>query len=121
MIDLRAYLVGGALLAFAVGAGYISHLQTAKKVAEQEAATANAQSSINEGTAQAIDRVIIEERRITEEVTNVIREIDALPSGDALVPPDVAAAWVVGIDSLRDNAASPADSNPGKPKDLPQE
>jgi hypothetical protein len=107
MIDLRAYLIGGSLLVMAAGAGYIAHLQTKARTAEKAAETAKAQTMVSEGTAQAVDRLVIEERNITHEVQNVVREIDALPTGEALVPDDVARIWADGVDRLRDDAAKP--------------
>jgi len=120
MIDLRAYLIGGSLLVMAAGAGYISHLQTKARTAEKAAETAQAQTIVSEGTAQAVDRLVIEERNITHEVQNVVREIDALPTGEALVPDDVAAAWANGIDGLRLDTAEPDGDNSREPKGLPR-
>jgi hypothetical protein len=107
MIDLRAYLIGGSLLVMAAGAGYIAHLQTKARTAEKAAEVAKAQTMVSDGTAQAVDRLVIKERNITHEVQNVVREIDALPTGEAPVPDDVAAAWGSGIDGLRDDATKP--------------
>lgn len=119
MTNWRAYLIGGLLFVMTVMSGFIVKLQTDKKAAEEEAAAAKAQSTISEGTVQAVDRLLIEERRITEEVTNVVREIDALPSSKALVPDDVVAVWANGIDGLRDSADPANDPDPGKPERLP--
>jgi hypothetical protein len=120
MIDLRAYLIGGSLLVMAVGAGYIAHLQTKARTAEKAAEAAKAQTVISEGTAQAVDRLVIEERTITEEVTNVVRTIDALPTGEALVPDDVARIWADGVDRLRLDTAKPDGDNSRKPEGLPR-
>ena len=120
MIDIRAYLIGGSLLVMAAGAGYIAHLQTKARTAEKAAETAKAQTMVSEGTAQAVDRLVIEERTITEEVTNVVRTIDALPTGEALVPDDVAAAWGSGIDGLRNDATKPDGDGAGEPEGLPR-
>jgi hypothetical protein len=75
---------------------------------------------VSEGTAQAVDRLVIEERNITHEVQNVVREIDALPTGEALVPDDVAAAWGSGIDGLRNDTAKPDGDGAGEPEGLPR-
>lgn len=107
MIDLRGYIIGGLLASMFAVAFYIVHLQTAKKVAEQAAVDARGQATVSEGTAQAVDRLVIKERTITQEVQNVVREIDALPSGEALVPADVVDAWAGGIDGMHDDAAKP--------------
>jgi hypothetical protein len=107
MIDLRAYLIGGSLLVMAAGAGYIAHLQTKARTAEKAADVARAQTVVSEGVASAVDRTIIRERTITEETVNVIREIDALPSGEALVPDDVARVWGDGIDGMQHDTAKP--------------
>jgi hypothetical protein len=120
MTNLRAYLIGGSLLVMAAGAGYIAHLQTKARTAEKAAETAKAQTMVSEGTAQAVDRLAIEERTITEEVTNVVREINALPTGEALVPDDVAAAWGSGIDGLRNDTAKPDGDGAGEPEGLPR-
>ncbi|MFN9010180.1 MAG: hypothetical protein ACK5WH_13720 [Hyphomonadaceae bacterium] len=120
MTNLRAYLIGGSLLVMAAGAGYIAHLQTKARTAEKAAETAKAQTMVREGTAQEVDRLVIEERTITEEVTNVVREIDALPTGEALVPDDVAAAWGSGIDGLRNDTAKPDGDGAGEPEGLPR-
>ncbi|WP_313587781.1 hypothetical protein [Aquidulcibacter sp.] len=107
MIDLRAYLIGGSLLIMAAGAGYIAHLQTKARTAEKAAETAKAQTVISEGTAQAVDRVTLTERRITNEVHYVEKQIEALPSGEALVPDDVARIWGDGIDGMHHDTAKP--------------
>jgi hypothetical protein len=120
MIDLRAYLIGGSLLVMAAGAGYIAHLQTKARTAEKAAETAKAQTMVSEGTAQAVDRLVIEERNITHEVQNVVREIDALPTGEAPVPDDIANAWGSGIDGLRDDATKPDGDDSRKPEGLPR-
>ena len=112
MINWRIYLVGGLLAAAATGFMYIAHLQTQKAKAEKAAADAQAQVTVSEGTAQAIDRLVIQERTITQEVTNVIRQIDALPTGEALVPEDVADAWSSGIDGLRNTTTAPVGDYP---------
>jgi hypothetical protein len=104
----------------AAGAGYFAHLQTKTRTAEKAAETAKAQTMVSEGTAQAVDRLVIEERNITHEVQNVVREIDALPTGEALVPDDVAAAWGAGIDGLRHDATKPDGDNSRKPEGLPR-
>lgn len=121
MIDLRGYIIGGSLLVVAAGAGYIAHLQTEAAKAKKAAAQAEAQTTVSEGTAQAIDRVVIKERTITNEVHDVIREIDALPSGEALVPSDVVDAWAGGIDGLRDEPAKPHGDDPKQSEGLPRQ
>jgi hypothetical protein len=120
MIDLRTYLIGGSLLVMAAGAGYIAHLQTKARTAEKAAEVAKSQTMVSEGAAQAVDRLVIEERTITREVENVIREIDALPTGEALVPDDVADAWGSGIDGLRLDATKPDGDDSRKPAGLPR-
>jgi hypothetical protein len=120
MINWRIYLLGGLLAAMFGLSMYIAHLQTKARTAEKAAETAKAQTMVSEGTAQAVDRLVIEERTITEEVQNVVREIDALPTGEALVPDDVAAAWGSGIDGLRDDAAKPDGDDSRKPEGLPR-
>ena len=111
-MNWRVYLVGGLLAAAATGSLYIAHLQTQKAKAEKAAADAQAQVTVSEGTAQAVDRLVIQERTITHEVQNVVREIDALPTGEALVPEDVADAWATGIDGLRNTTSQPDGDNP---------
>ena len=119
MIDLRGYIIGGSLLVFAAGAGYIAHLQTETRKAQKAKADAEAQVIVTEGTAQAVDRLVIQERTITKEVEHVVREIDALPTGEALVPDDVAAAWADGIDGLRDDTGETDGDSAGKSEGLP--
>lgn len=119
MTKWRAYLIGGLLFVMAVLSGYIVHLQTAKKLAEDAATNAKSQTVISEGTAQAVDRLLIEERNITHEVQNVVRQIDALPSGEALVPDPVTAAWANAIDGLRNATPDAKGDGAGKPEDLP--
>ena len=120
MINWRIYLVGGLLAAAATGSMYIAHLQTQKVKAEKAASDAEAQVIVSEGTAQAVDRLVIQERTITKEVENVVREIDELPTGEALVPDDVAAAWADGIDGLRLNATDAQSDSAGKSEGLPE-
>jgi alkyl hydroperoxide reductase subunit AhpC len=115
MINWRIYLLGGLLAAMFGLSMYIAHLQTEMIKAKKEAETARGQVTVSEGTAQAIDRLVIQERNITHEVQNVVREIDALPTGEALVPDDVAAAWANGLDGLRDDATQPNGDSAGKP------
>jgi alkyl hydroperoxide reductase subunit AhpC len=100
---------------------YIAHLQTKARTAEKAAAAAQAQTVVSDATAQAIDRLVIQERTITREVQNVVREIDALPTGEALVPDDVAAAWADGVDGLRQHTGEPDGDDSGKPEGLPRE
>ena len=107
MINWRIYLVGGLLAAAATGSMYIAHLQTEARLAKKAATDAQAQTVVSEGTAQAINRVTIKERTITNEVHNVVREIDALPSGEALVPADVVDSWADGVDRLHNDTAKP--------------
>ena len=106
-MNWRVYLVGGLLAAAATGSLYIAHLQTEMTKAKKAATDAQAQTVVSEGVASAVDRTIIRERTITQEVQNVIREIDALPSGEALVPSDVVDAWAGGVDGLHDDTAKP--------------
>ncbi len=120
MIDLRAYLIGGSLLVMAAGAGYIAHLQTKARTAEKAAETAKAQTIVSKGTAHAVDRLVIQERNITHEVQNVVREIDALPTGEALVPDDVARIWADGVDRLRNDTAKPDGDDSREPEGLPR-
>jgi predicted outer membrane lipoprotein len=103
----RLYILGGLLACLFAVAFYIAHLQTEARVAKKAATDARAQTVVSEGVASAVDRTIIRERTITQEVQNVVREIDQLPTGDALVPEDVADAWSSGIDSLQHDAAKP--------------
>jgi hypothetical protein len=121
MIYWRFYLIGGLLASMFAVAFYIVHLQTETAKAKQAAIEAEAQTTIAEGTAQAIDRVTIKERTITNEVHNVIREIDALPSGEALVPDDVVDAWAGGIDSMQYDTAEADGDNTRDPKKLPKD
>ena len=107
MINWRAYLLGGLLAAMFALSMYIAHLQTEMTKAKKAATDARAQAVVSEGTAQAVDRLVIQERTITHEVQNVVREIDALPTGEALVPEDVADAWGSGIDGLRNATSQP--------------
>jgi len=86
---------------------YIAHLQTEARLAKKAATDARAQTVVSEGTAQAVDRTIIRERTITQEVQNVVREIDALPSGEALVPSDIVDAWAGGIDGMHHDTGKP--------------
>ena len=120
MINWRIYLVGGLLAAAATGSMYISHLQTKARTAEKAAEAAQAQTIVSEGAAQAVDRLVIEERNITHEVQNVVREIDALPTGETLVPDDVAAAWGSGIDGLRNDTAKPDGDDSRELEGLPR-
>ena len=115
MINWRVYLVGGLLAAAAAGSMYIAHLQTEMAKAKREIESIKGQVTVTEGTAQAIDRLVIQERNITHEVQNVVREIDALPTGEALVPDDVATAWGDGIDGLRDHATKPDGNSSREP------
>ena len=106
-MNWRIYVLGGLLASLFAVAFYIAHLQTEARVAKKAATDARAQTMVSEGVASAVDRTIIRERTITEETVNVIREIDALPSGEALVPSDVVDAWAGGVDSLHHDTAKP--------------
>jgi hypothetical protein len=121
MINWRIYLLGGLLAAMFALSMYIAHLQTEMVKAKKAATDARAQVIVTEGTAQAVDRLVIEERNITHEVQNVVREIDALPTGETLVPDDVAAAWANGLDGLRDDATKPDGDGAREPEKLPQD
>jgi hypothetical protein len=112
-MNWRVYLLGGLLAAMFALSMYIAHLQTEMTKAKKAADVARAQTVISDSVAAAVDRTIIRERTITEETVNVIREIDALPSGEALVPSDVVGAWAGGIDGLRIDTAKP-DGNDSK-------
>lgn len=120
MINWRLYLIGGLFFAMWAVSLYIVHLQTGKAKAEKEADTERAGNVISSGTAQAVDRLVIKERTITQEVQNVVREIDTLPTSEALVPDDVAAAWGDGIDSLRNDRNKPDSDGAGEPQGLPR-
>ena len=120
MINWRIYLVGGLLAAAATGSMYIAHLQTEMAKAKREIESIKGQVTVTEGTAQAVDRLVIQERTVREETINVIREIDALPTGEALVPDDVASAWANGLDGLRHDA-KPDGDNSREPEKLPQD
>lgn len=111
MINWRMYLLGGLLAAMFALSMYIAHLQTEARLAKKAATDAQAQTVVSEGVASAVDRMVIRERTITEETVNVIREIDALPSGEALVPDDVARVWADGVDGLRHDASKPDGDN----------
>jgi hypothetical protein len=113
MSNLRFYAIGGLFFALWALSIYIVSLQAGKAKAEKKAETEKAGNVISSGTAQAVDRLVIKERTITQEVQNVIREIAALPTGEAPVSEDVADAWAAGIDGLRDDAtAPPVSDNP---------
>jgi hypothetical protein len=120
-MTFRLYLIGGLLASMFAVAFYIVHLQTEERKAKKAAEIAKAQSVVSEATAQAVDRVTLTERRITNEVHYVEKQIEALPSGEALVPPDVANAWAAGHDGLRSHSTNAQDNGAGKPKDLPQD
>jgi len=107
MINWRIYLVGGLLAAAAAGSMYVAYLKTEMTKAKREIESIKGQVTVSEGTAQAVDRLVIQERTITHEVQNAVREIDALPTGEALVPEDVADAWASGIDGLRNTTSQP--------------
>jgi hypothetical protein len=110
-MNWRVYVLGGLLAAMFALSMYIAHLQTETTKAKKAADVARAQSVVSEATAQAVDRTIIRERTITQEVQNVIREIDALPSGEALVPSDVVDAWAGGVDGMQYDASKPDGDN----------
>ena len=96
------------------------HLQQSRVKAEAVASAAKAQTVVDQATVQAIDRVTITERRITTEVRNVTKQIEALPSGEALVPADIADAWSSGIDRMRSNdAPKPRGDNTASAEGLP--
>ena len=107
MIDWKAYLIGAGLLFALIASGYMAFQTTAIRNAKQAAKAAQAQAVVSEATTKAIDRVTLTERRITNEVQYVTKEIEALPSGNALVPDDVSSAWGNGIDGLRQHTAKP--------------
>ena len=107
MINWRLYILGGLLACLFAVAFYIAHLQTEARVASKAATDVRAQTVVSEGVASAVDRTIIRECTITQEVQNVVREIDQLPSGEALVPADVVDAWAGGIDGLHHDTAKP--------------
>lgn len=106
-MNWRIYLLGGLLAAMFALSMYIAHLQTEARVARKAATDARAQTVVSEGVASAVDRMVIRERTITEETVNVIREIEALPSGEALVPSDIVDAWSGGIDGLQHDTGKP--------------
>ena len=110
-MDFKGYIISGTLLAAAIGSGYMAFQATATRKAEQAAKVAKAQAAVSEATTKAIDRVTLTERRITNEVQYVTKEIEALPSANALVPDDVAAAWGNGIDGMRWDASKPSGDN----------
>lgn len=120
-MNWRVYLVCGLLAVAATGSLYIAHLQTEMTKAKKAATDARAQTVVSKGTAQAVDRMVIRERTITQEVQNVVREIDQLPTGDALVPDDVVDAWAGGIDGLRDEPAKPHSDDPKQSEGLPRQ
>jgi hypothetical protein len=120
MINWRIYLLGGLLAAMFGLSMYIAHLQTEMAKAKRETESIKGQVTVSEGTAQAVDRLVIEERNITHEVQNVVREIDALPTGKALVPDDVARIWADGVDRLRSQSTKPDGDDSREPEGLPR-
>jgi hypothetical protein len=116
----RIYLLGGLLAAMFALSMYIAHLQTEMTKAKKAADVARAQTVVSDATAQAVDRVTLTERRITNEVRYVEKQIEALPSGEALVPDDVARIWGDGIDGLRNDTAKPDGDGAGEPEELPR-
>lgn len=54
---------------------------------------------------QERDAIIV---RVSDEADRAIQEA---PNADTLIPPDVAIAWAVGIDSVRDAGTKPADGH----------
>lgn len=121
MTNWRIYLLGGLLAAMFALSMYIAHLQTKMAEAEAAAKAAAAQSDVTLETAAALDRVITNEHNITERLVNVVREIEALPSGEALVPDDVSSAWASGIDGVRNSATGLDSEDTGDPKKLPKD
>lgn len=118
MTQWRLYLVGGLFFALWVLSLYIVSLQAGKAKAEKEAETERAGNVISAGTAQAVDRLLVKEHQVTREVQDVVREIDALPTGEALVPDDVANAWADGIDGLRNTPTNAQGSSSGSTEKL---
>ena len=112
MTQWRLYLVGVLLAAMFAGAMYIAHLQTEMAKAKKAAHDAQVQSEINGTTAQAVDRLLVKEHIVREETINAIREIEALPTGEALVPDDVANAWADSFDRLHNATADAQGDNP---------
>ena len=106
-MNWRVYVLGGLLAAMFALSMYIAHLQTEATKAKKAADVARAQTVVSDATAQAVDRVTLTERRITNEVHYVEKQIEALPSGEALVPDDVARIWGDGIDGLHHDTAKP--------------
>lgn len=120
MTNWRIYLVGCLFFVLWALSLYIVSLQAGKAKAEKEAQTEKAGNVISSGTAQAVDRLVIKERTITQEVQNVVREIDALPTGEALVPDDVANAWANGIDGVRNSTSQPDGEDSRELEGLPR-
>ena len=112
MTQWRLYLVGVLLASMFAGAMYIAHLQIEMAKAKKAVHDAQVQAEINGTTAQAVDRLLVKEHVITKEVQDVVREIDALPTGEALVPDDVANAWASGVDQLRNATADAQGDDP---------
>ncbi|GIU67157.1 hypothetical protein [Candidatus Phycosocius spiralis] len=121
MIHWKAYLIGFLLLALCILSGYMTFLTTQVAKAKQAAKVAQAEALVSKATAKAIDRVTQTERRITHEVQYVTKEIEALPSADAFVPPDVAAAWGNGIDGLRNASTQPERNGARNHQNLPKD
>ena len=105
-MNWRVYVLGGLLAAMFALSMYIAHLQTEATKAKKAADVARAQTVVSDATAQAVDRVTLTERRITNEVHYVEKQIEALPSGEAPVPDDVAAAWGSGIDGMHKHSST---------------
>jgi hypothetical protein len=74
--------------------------------------TANATIQAQERAIAAVDRVNALEDRLDEIVSDSMREILDAEGADQQVPPDVAATWAAGFDSLRDAG----NSDPGDAK-----
>ncbi len=121
MINWRMYLLGGLLAAMFALSMYVAHLQTEMVKAKKAATDAQAQTVVSEGVASAVDRMVIRERTITEETVNVIREIDSLENGQALVPDDVSRIWADGIDGVHQHSSDADGDNTGKSQGLPKD
>ena len=109
MIGLRAYALGGGVLALLV---LVILLQAAWRDAEKAKARADAaearevvavtQGTLNQSAGEAVAHAQTRELQIIREVEVRAAAVAAAPGGDAIVPGPVLDSWAASIRALRE-------------------
>ena len=111
-LPLKVYTYGAVVLAL-LGVVYWA-LWTAgdRDRANRRADAYEAQSDLNAGATEAVERVLRTETVVNLRAQEASDAIVTAPGADAPIPDDVLSAWRAGIDGVREAGSGGADPGP---------